>query len=317
MFQQQKKRAGRRGQRRMPVDLETPNAFAAKMRRRSDTPPFVRTPKCSATPALCADAPCAEPLGGARHRGRSVARSVRFAIASEAPDGAHDALSRTRGEKLPPPPGGALRQGPSAARTRSPHFSLHSSLHSTARNLQLGARIATRNPQLASKRGRPMHPRAPKMRLISVQMFHVKHSDLNLRFRMRDAHRRAAIHPSDAARCEPSHLLPQPIALRAQRTSSLAHRAHCARPDASRTATPRARHTPPTPSSRPSRLSAIPAGHPRHRTCPPSPRIVREAAADNLPTPRPNRSPQAKDQALSRDRCRNPRGGAAARTCSP
>ncbi len=271
----------------------------------------------SATPALCADAPCAEPLGGARHRGRSVARSVRFAIASEAPDGARDALSRTRGEKLPPPPGGALRQGPSAARTRSPHFSLHSSLHSTARNLQLGARIATRNPQLASKRGRPMHPRAPKMRLISVQMFHVKHSDLNLRFRMRDAHRRAAIHPSDAARCEPSHLLPQPIALRAQRTSSLAHRAHCARPDASRTATPRARHTPPTPSSRPSRLSAIPAGHPRHRTCPPSPRIVREAAADNLPTPRPNRSPQAKDQALSRDRCRNPRGGAAARTCSP
>lgn len=270
----------------------------------------------SATPALCADAPCAEPLGGARHRGRSVARSVRFAIASEAPDGARDALSRTRGEKLPPP-GGALRQGPSAARTRSPHFSLHSSLHSTARNLQLGARIATRNPQLASKRGRPMHPRAPKMRLISVQMFHVKHSDLNLRFRMRDAHRRAAIHPSDAARCEPSHLLPQPIALRAQRTSSLAHRAHCARPDASRTATPRARHTPPTPSSRPSRLSAIPAGHPRHRTCPPSPRIVREAAADNLPTPRPNRSPQAKDQALSRDRCRNPRGGAAARTCSP
>lgn len=287
------------------------------MHERSATPPVARTPKCSATPALCADAPCAEPLGGARHRGRSVARSVRFAIASEAPDGAHDALSRTRGEKLPPPPGGALRQGPSAARTRSPHFSLHSSLHSTARNLQLGARIATRNPQLASKRGRPMHPRAPKMRLISVQMFHVKHSDLNLRFRMRDAHRRAAIHPSDAARCEPSHLLPQPIALRAQRTSSLAHRAHCARPDASRTATPRARHTPPTPSSRPSRLSAIPAGHPRHRTCPPSPRIVREAAADNLPTPRPNRSPQAKDQALSRDRCRNPRGGAAARTCSP
>ena len=312
MFQQQKKRAGRRGQRRMPVDLETPNAFAAKMRRRSDTPPFVRTPKCSATPALCADAPCAEPLGGARHRGRSVARSVRFAIASEAPDGAHDALSRTRSGKpsiTSPPP----RRGFAVRPLRGLHFSLHS----TARNLQLGARIATRNPQLASKRGRPMHPRAPKMRLISVQMFHVKHSDLNLRFRMRDAHRRAAIHPSDAARCEPSHLLPQPIALRAQRTSSLAHRAHCARPDASRTATPRARHTPPTPSSRPSRLSAIPAGHPRHRTCPPSPRIVREAAADNLPTPRPNRSPQAKDQALSRDRCRNPRGGAAARTCSP
>ena len=311
MFQQQKKRAGRRGQRRMPVDLETPNAFAAKMRRRSDTPPFVRTPKCSATPALCADAPCAEPSGGARHRGRSVARSMRFAIASEAPDGAHDALSRTRSGKpsitSPPRRGFAVR----------PLRGLHFSLHSTARNLQLGARIATRNPQLASKRGRPMHPRAPKMRLISVQMFHVKHSDLNLRFRMRDAHRRAAIHPSDAARCEPSHLLPQPIALRAQRTSSLAHRAHCARPDASRTATPRARHTPPTPSSRPSRLSAIPAGHPRHRTCPPSPRIVREAAADNLPTPRPNRSPQAKDQALSRDRCRNPRGGAAARTCSP
>ena len=312
MYQQQKKRAGRRGQRRMPVDLETPNAFAAKMRRRSDTPPFVRTPKCSATPALCADAPCAEPLGGARHRGRSVARSVRFAIASEAPDGAHDALSRTRSGKpsiTSPPP----RRGFAVRPLRGLHFSLHS----TARNLQLGARIATRNPQLASKRGRPMHPRAPKMRLISVQMFHVKHSDLNLRFRMRDAHRRAAIHPSDAARCEPSHLLPQPIALRAQRTSSLAHRAHCARPDASRTATPRARHTPPTPSSRPSRLSAIPAGHPRHRTCPPSPRIVREAAADNLPTPRPNRSPQAKDQALSRDRCRNPRGGAAARTCSP
>ena len=312
MFQQQKKRAGRRGQRRMPVDLETPNAFAAKMRRRSDTPPVARTPKCSATPALCADAPCAEPLGGARHRGRSVARSVRFAIASEAPDGAHDALSRTRSGKpsiTSPPP----RRGFAVRPLRGLHFSLHS----TARNLQLGARIATRNPQLASKRGRPMHPRAPKMRLISVQMFHVKHSDLNLRFRMRDAHRRAAIHPSDAARCEPSHLLPQPIALRAQRTSSLAHRAHCARPDASRTATPRARHTPPTPSSRPSRLSAIPAGHPRHRTCPPSPRIVREAAADNLPTPRPNRSPQAKDQALSRDRCRNPRGGAAARTCSP
>ena len=296
----------------MPVDLETPNAFAAKMRRRSDTPPFVRTPKCSATPALCADAPCAEPSGGARHRGRSVARSMRFAIASEAPDGAHDALSRTRSGKpsiTSPPP----RRGFAVRPLRGLHFSLHS----TARNLQLGARIATRNPQLASKRGRPMHPRAPKMRLISVQMFHVKHSDLNLRFRMRDAHRRAAIHPSDAARCEPSHLLPQPIALRAQRTSSLAHRAHCARPDASRTATPRARHTPPTPSSRPSRLSAIPAGHPRHRTCPPSPRIVREAAADNLPTPRPNRSPQAKDQALSRDRCRNPRGGAAARTCSP
>ena len=278
------------------------------MHGRSDTPPVARTPKCSATPALCADAPCAEPSGGARHRGRSVARSMRFAIASEAPYGAHDALSRTRGEKLPPP-----RRGFAVRPLRGLHFSLHS----TARNLQLGARIATRNPQLASKRGRPMHPRAPKMRLISVQMFHVKHSDLNLRFRMRDAHRRAAIHPSDAARCEPSHLLPQPIALRAQRTSSLAHRAHCARPDASRTATPRARHTPPTPSSRPSRLSAIPAGHPRHRTCPPSPRIVREAAADNLPTPRPNRSPQAKDQALSRDRCRNPRGDAAARTCSP
>ena len=243
-----------------------------------------------------------------RYRERSAGRSARRVVANE---------KRETVDHQPPPPGGALRQGPSAARTRSPHFSLHSSLHSTARNLQLGARIATRNPQLASKRGRPMHPRAPKMRLISVQMFHVKHSDLNLRFRMRDAHRRAAIHPSDAARCEPSHLLPQPIALRAQRTSSLAHRAHCARPDASRTATPRARHTPPTPSSRPSRLSAIPAGHPRHRTCPPSPRIVREAAADNLPTPRPNRSPQAKDQALSRDRCRNPRGGAAARTCSP
>ncbi len=218
MFQQQKKRAGRRGQRRMPVDLETPNAFAAKMRRRSDTPPFVRTPKCSATPALCADAPCAEPLGGARHRGRSVARSVRFAIASEAPDGAHDALSRTRGEKLPPPPGGALRQGPSAARTRSPHFSLHSSLHSTARNLQLGARIATRNPQLASKCGRPVRPRDPKMRLISVQMLHVKHSTLNLRFShaRRPPPRR---HPSVG--CRAVRTLASPAA--AHRTPSATH----------------------------------------------------------------------------------------------
>ena len=247
MFQQQKKRAGRRGQRRMPVDLETPNAFAAKMRRRSDTPPFVRTPKCSATPALCADAPCAEPLGGARHRGRSVARSVRFAIASEAPDGAHDALSRTRGEKLPPPPGGALRQGPSAARTRSPHFSLHSSLHSTARNLQLGARIATRNPQLASKRGRPTRPRAPRMQPISVQMFHVKHSTLNLRFShaRRPPPRR---HPSVGCR-----------AVRALASPAAAHRA------------PSATHIeprPPRPLRPPRRLPHRDAARPPHAADP-------------------------------------------------
>lgn len=317
MYQQQKKRAGRRGQRRMPVDLETPNAFAARKCTDAATPRPLRGRPSAAPPP-----PFVRTLHArSRWAGRAIAdvalRAVCGSLSRAKRRTERTTRCREREARNCPPPGGALRQGPSAARTRSPHFSLHSSLHSTARNLQLGARIATRNPQLASKRGRPMHPRAPKMRLISVQMFHVKHSDLNLRFRMRDAHRRAAIHPSDAARCEPSHLLPQPIALRAQRTSSLAHRAHCARPDASRTATPRARHTPPTPSSRPSRLSAIPAGHPRHRTCPPSPRIVREAAADNLPTPRPNRSPQAKDQALSRDRCRNPRGGAAARTCSP
>ena len=227
----------------MPVDLETPNAFAAKMRRRSDTPPVARTPKCSATPALCADAPCAVPSGGARHRGRSVARSMRFAIASEAPDGAHDALSRTRSEKPSPPPGGALRQGPSAARTRSPHFSLHS----TVRNLQLGARITTRNQQLASKCGLPMRPRAPKMRLISVQMFHVKHSALNLRF----SHARLpppCRHPSVGCR-----------AVRALASPAAAHRA------------PSATHIeprPPRPLRPPRRLPHRDAARPPHAADP-------------------------------------------------
>ena len=280
------------------ADAATPRPLCGRPSA-APPPPFVRTLHARSRRAgrAIADAALRAVCGSLSRAKRRTERTTRC----------REREAGNRRSPAPPRRGFAVR----------PLRGLHFSLHSTARNLQLGARIATRNPQLASKRGRPMHPRAPKMRLISVQMFHVKHSDLNLRFRMRDAHRRAAIHPSDAARCEPSHLLPQPIALRAQRTSSLAHRAHCARPDASRTATPRARHTPPTPSSRPSRLSAIPAGHPRHRTCPPSPRIVREAAADNLPTPRPNRSPQAKDQALSRDRCRNPRGGAAARTCSP
>ena len=242
MFQQQKKRAGRRGQRRMPVDLETPNAFAAKMRRRSDTPPFVRTPKCSATPALCADAPCAEPLGGARHRGRSVARSVRFAIASEAPDGAHDALSRTRSGKpsiTSPPP----RRGFAVRPLRGLHFSLHS----TARNLQLGARIATRNPQLASKRGRPTRPRAPRMQPISVQMFHVKHSTLNLRFShaRRPPPRR---HPSVGCR-----------AVRALASPAAAHRA------------PSATHIeprPPRPLRPPRRLPHRDAARPPHAADP-------------------------------------------------
>ena len=242
MFQQQKKRAGRRGQRRMPVDLETPNAFAAKMRRRSDTPPFVRTPKCSATPALCADAPCAEPSGGARHRGRSVARSVRFAIASEAPDGAHDALSRTRSGKpsiTSPPP----RRGFAVRPLRGLHFSLHS----TARNLQLGARIATRNPQLASKRGRPTRPRAPRMQPISVQMFHVKHSTLNLRFShaRRPPPRR---HPSVGCR-----------AVRALASPAAAHRA------------PSATHIeprPPRPLRPPRRLPHRDAARPPHAADP-------------------------------------------------
>ena len=125
---------------------------------------------------------------------------------------------REREARNCPPPGGALRQGPSAARTRSPHFSLHSSLHSTARNLQLGARIATRNPQLASKCGRPVRPRDPKMRLISVQMFHVKHSTLNLRFShaRRPPPRR---HPSVG--CRAVRTLASPAA--AHRTPSATH----------------------------------------------------------------------------------------------
>lgn len=141
-----------------------------------------------------------------RYRERSAGRSARRVVANE------------KRETIPPPPGEALRQGPSAARTRSPHFSLHSSLHSTARNLQLGARIATRNPQLASKCGRPVRPRDPKMRLISVQMFHVKHSTLNLRFShaRRPPPRR---HPSVG--CRAVRTLASPAA--AHRTPSATH----------------------------------------------------------------------------------------------
>ena len=140
-----------------------------------------------------------------RYRERSAGRSARRVVANERRETA-------------PPPGGALRQGPSAARTRSPHFSLHSSLHSTARNLQLGARIATRNPQLASKRGRPTRPRAPRMQPISVQMFHVKHSTLNLRFShaRRPPPRR---HPSVG--CRAVRTLASPAA--AHRTPSATH----------------------------------------------------------------------------------------------
>ena len=166
-----------------------------------------------------------------RYRERSAGRSARCVVANE------------KREPIPPPPGGALRQGPSAARTRSPHFSLHS----TVRNLQLGARITTRNQQLASKCGLPMRPRAPKMRLISVQMFHVKHSALNLRF----SHARLpppCRHPSVGCR-----------AVRALASPAAAHRA------------PSATHIeprPPRPLRPPRRLPHRDAARPPHAADP-------------------------------------------------
>lgn len=179
----------------------------------------------SATPALCANAQvqrhprplCGRSVRGAvgrgapsrtqrcaqyavRYRERSAGRSARRVVANE--------RRETVDHQPPPRRGFAVR----------PLRGLHSSLHSTARNLQLGARIATRNPQLASKCGRPVRPRDPKMRLISVQMFHVKHSTLNLRFShaRRPPPRR---HPSVG--CRAVRTLASPAA--AHRTPSATH----------------------------------------------------------------------------------------------
>ena len=247
MFQQQKKRAGRRGQRRMPVDLETPNAFAARKCTDAATPRPLRGRPSAAPPP-----PFVRTLHArSRWAGRAIAdvalRAVCGSLSRAKRRTERTTRCREREARNCPPPGGALRQGPSAARTRSPHFSLHSSLHSTARNLQLGARIATRNPQLASKRGRPTRPRAPRMQPISVQMFHVKHSDLNLRFShaRRPPPRR---HPSVGCR-----------AVRALASPAAAHRA------------PSATHIeprPPRPLRPPRRLPHRDAARPPHAADP-------------------------------------------------
>ena len=135
-----------------------------------------------------------------RYRERSAGRSARRVVANE---------KRETVDHQPPP-----RRGFAVRPLRGLHFSLHS----TARNLQLGARIATRNPQLASKRGRPTRPRAPRMQPISVQMFHVTHSTLNLRFShaRRPPPRR---HPSVG--CRAVRTLASPAA--AHRTPSATH----------------------------------------------------------------------------------------------
>ena len=231
-----------------------------------------------------------------RYRERSAGRSARRVVANE------------KRETTPPP-----RRGFAARPFRSPH----SSLHSTARNLQLGARIATRNPQLASKRGRPMHPRAPKMRLISVQMFHVKHSTLNLRFS--HARRPPPRRRPSVARHAARTLAPPAAVHRAPSATHVEPRPTAAAAAAQTPPAPRRR----TPATRrrlrlraPSRLSAIHAERPRHRTCPPPPRTARGIDGGSSPTPRLSRSPQATCQAPSRGRCRNPYGGATARPCS-
>ena len=243
MYQQQKKRAGRRGQRRMPVDLETPNAFAARkctdaatprpLRGRPSAappPPFVRTLHARSRWAgrAIADVALRAVCGSLSRAKRRTERTTRC----------REREAGNRRSPAPPP-----RRGFAVRPLRGLHFSLHS----TARNLQLGARIATRNPQLASKRGRPMHPRAPKMRLISVQMFHVKHSDLNLRFShaRRPPPRR---HPSVGCR-----------AVRALASPAAAHRA------------PSATHIeprPPRPLRPPRRLPHRDAARPPHAADP-------------------------------------------------
>lgn len=297
MFQQQKKRAGRRGQRRMPADLETPSAFAArKCTNAAPPPPFVRTLHARSRRAgrAIADAALRAVCGSLSRAKRRTERTTRC---------------REREARNHPPP----RRGFAARPFRSPH----SSLHSTARNLQLGARIATRNPQLASKRGRPMHPRAPKMRLISVQMFHVKHSTLNLRFS--HARRPPPRRRPSVARHAARTLAPPAAVHRAPSATHVEPRPTAAAAAAQTPPAPRRR----TPATRrrlrlraPSRLSAIHAERPRHRTCPPPPRTARGIDGGSSPTPRLSRSPQATCQAPSRGRCRNPYGGATARPCS-
>ncbi len=241
MFQQQKKRAGRRGRRRVPVDLETPSAFAARKCTDAATPRPLRGRPSAAPPP-----PFVRTLRArSRWAGRAIADAALRAVCGSLSRAKRRTERTTRcrereARNHPPPPGGALRQGPSAARTRSPHFSLHSSLYSTVRNLQLGARIATRNPQLASKCGLPMRPRAPKMRLISVQMFHVKHSTLNLRF-------------SHARRPPPR-----------RRPSVARHAARTLAPPAAVHRAPSATHVEPRPTAAAAAAQTPPA--PRHRT---------------------------------------------------
>lgn len=181
------------------ADAATPRPLCGRPSA-APPPPFVRTLHARSRRAgrAIADAALRAVCGSLSRAKRRTERTTRC----------REREAGNRRSPAPPRRGFAVR----------PLRGLHFSLHSTARNLQLGARIATRNPQLASKRGRPTRPRAPRMQPISVQMFHVKHSTLNLRFShaRRPPPRR---HPSVG--CRAVRTLASPAA--AHRTPSATH----------------------------------------------------------------------------------------------
>ena len=122
MYQQHKKRAGRRGQRRMPVDLETPNAFAARKCTDAATPRPLRGRPSAAPPP-----PFVRTLHArTRWAGRAIADVALRAVCGSLSRAKRRTERTTRcrereARNCPPPPEGlcgkALPQPAHAART--------------------------------------------------------------------------------------------------------------------------------------------------------------------------------------------------------